>query len=895
MRKIARSAFAILISSAVMMGQDAIPVPAERPMKKESREIYGIPGSHLLQQDWQRIGPILNKAVKESGLTLEQLALRKQVAWNFTVGSARNWWATDLTTYTEYAVPSTCRAVGTNCYIFVEDALWNSRVSQQTVDAIRTAFDSSTPANASKGIYQLDTEYYGNPPDFDSDPKIVLLILDIKDGFSGSGGYTAGYFYSINQYTEALVQSQLGSSRHSNEAEIYYLDANPADLTTTSGFVEGASTTAHEFQHMIHFNYDQDEISFVNEGMSESASALCGYSLRSPALYYANTDINFLSWNATGNVLADYSRTAIFAWYLIEQFGSSLTKQIVSRLSNGVTGYNESFAALGSNLQYSDIIRQFAIATFVNDTAVDSRYGFRYGVSGVPTIHRTHATTVVATTTDTLRPSGTRYIQYTGGDSLRFLITSGASIAVQAILEGPSGTTVETVTPSLPYIPSGFGTTYVKATFAITNLSTSVQAAYTYSSSGSGGVALTTLNYAGSAVYYLPLPSTNQKLAVRFTPSTTGTLRSAAAALNSPNGVLGSGVLRVAVTQNASGSIGGIPGTQIGTAVDVPFAELTSGLFNEIDLSTAGVSVTAGVDFHVTFEVIGTVGDTLQFLLDDGTPTPTTRSSSYRIGVNGLNWYNRADPNYASGRTPDSYNLLVVATVASPIVVAPPQAIYPGDANDDGLVDVRDVLPIGQYFGTIGPVRTGGSLTWQAQDLVDPWAPTAAAFADCDGNGTVAAADVQGILTNWGRTRAGIAPPAIDPKMVCEDLLAAIDASGSSSEATRAIRAEIQQYMQTTLGVSFDYALDQNWPNPFNPSTTIRFSVPENVSNASLTIVNLLGQTVWQKEFSTLQAGRHSVVWNGETVSGGRAASGVYLYKMSAGPYLSVKRMTLLK
>jgi hypothetical protein len=309
--------------------------------------------------------------------------------------------------------------------------------------------------------------------------------------------------------------------------------------------------------------------------------------------------------------------------------------------------------------------------------------------------------------------------------------------------------------------------------------------------------------------------------------------------------------------------------------------------WSTIDLRPQGISTDK--PFVVSFGCVGD-GSTNPRVMVNAVPEGQGSSLTYSTtSSSGANWYV-----YTANTAGDSvWSYLIRAYVrVEPLA---PLSVYPGDANNDGLVDVRDVLPIGQYFGVVGPVRAGGSLTWQAQEIVDPWSPTAAAYADCDGSGTIAAADVQAILTNWGRSRVGMAPPAFDRVQMCEELIAAIDASGSSSEATRAIRAEIQQYMQTTLGVSFDYALDQNWPNPFNPSTTIRFSVPENVARASLTIVNILGQVVWQKELSSLAAGRHSIIWNGETLQGGTAASGVYLYKLNAGRYQSTKRMTLLK
>jgi hypothetical protein len=92
--------------------------------------------------------------------------------------------------------------------------------------------------------------------------------------------------------------------------------------------------------------------------------------------------------------------------------------------------------------------------------------------------------------------------------------------------------------------------------------------------------------------------------------------------------------------------------------------------WNEVNMQGANVPITARTDFHIVVEVVGTVGDTLQFLLDNGSATPTsTRTSSYRTGLNGIRWYNRADPNYGSGKAVSHENLLLTASIAVPTAV----------------------------------------------------------------------------------------------------------------------------------------------------------------------------------------------------------------------------------
>jgi hypothetical protein len=85
------------------------------------------------------------------------------------------------------------------------------------------------------------------------------------------------------------------------------------------------------------------------------------------------------------------------------------------------------------------------------------------------------------------------------------------------------------------------------------------------------------------------------------------------------------------------------------------------------------------------------------------------------------------------------------------------------------------------------------------------------------------------------------------------------------------------------------FTLYQNHPNPFNPSTTIELALPEK-AHVRLEIFNLLGQKIATLIDEDLSAGTHRVEWNGSDY-----ASGVYLYKLTAGDFVDTKKMLLLK
>jgi ligand-binding sensor domain-containing protein len=104
----------------------------------------------------------------------------------------------------------------------------------------------------------------------------------------------------------------------------------------------------------------------------------------------------------------------------------------------------------------------------------------------------------------------------------------------------------------------------------------------------------------------------------------------------------------------------------------------------------------------------------------------------------------------------------------------------------------------------------------------------------------------------------------------------------------------------TATGVSEETALPQtirilgNSPNPFNPSTTISFSLPSS-GVTSLSIYSITGQKVRQLVSGQMGAGSHAVVWDGRDASGKPVSSGVYLSRLGMGKHTAVGRMLLAK
>ena len=371
-------------------------------------------------------------------------------------------------------MPSTCRAVGTRCYVFVEDAIWLDRVNPSVVEAFRTAFDTSTPASSTKGVYQTDIDNFGAPPDVDSDVRIIIMILDIKDQYTtnGSGGFIGGYFTGLNQISTA----------QSNLAEMVYIDANPLPLVNNAAGLEFAlSTLAHEFQHLIHFRYDNDELTFINEGCSLAAEVICGYPIYDQSDYVSNTNVNLLSWQAE---LGDYARAARFMTYVRDQVGAGIFKPLVQNTQDGVFGLDAALQSIGTNLRFAEIFRNFTIANILDDKTVSPAYGYTYpNLSKVE--GRLLANPNVATTNGNVEVLAVEYLSFKFGANLRARFTvTNPLLVIKAVEIGPTSKRVLDVTPGVDFVEPAYGTTYSEVHFVVTNTSQAFSYGYTYQASG---------------------------------------------------------------------------------------------------------------------------------------------------------------------------------------------------------------------------------------------------------------------------------------------------------------------------------------------------------------------------------------------------------------------------
>jgi len=90
------------------------------------------------------------------------------------------------------------------------------------------------------------------------------------------------------------------------------------------------------------------------------------------------------------------------------------------------------------------------------------------------------------------------------------------------------------------------------------------------------------------------------------------------------------------------------------------------------------------------------------------------------------------------------------------------------------------------------------------------------------------------------------------------------------------------------------FALHNSYPNPFNPVTNIRYDIPE-ISDVTIEIYNLAGQKIKTLVSNEHQPGRYKIQWNATNDLGSPVSTGMYIYRIKAKDFISVKRLLLMK
>jgi len=122
----------------------------------------------------------------------------------------------------------------------------------------------------------------------------------------------------------------------------------------------------------------------------------------------------------------------------------------------------------------------------------------------------------------------------------------------------------------------------------------------------------------------------------------------------------------------------------------------------------------------------------------------------------------------------------------------------------------------------------------------------------------------------------------------------ASDYAGNVSSSSNEVMAIVTSVADEENAIPKEYKLYQNFPNPFNPETTIKCQLPD-ANTIKLVILNPLGQKVRTLLSGNITAGYHTVNWDGRDNFGNPVSNGIYLYYFEAGDFLEIRKMVFMK
>ncbi len=293
-----------------------------------------------------------------------------------------SFWAVDFTNNNSYyQVNATKVGEGNNCYIYVENG---QSVSSTAINDIISQFDNT--------IHPDENTAYGSEPNpgIDSDSKIYIFLLNVRDGFTAgtSTSFIAGYFDPISEYS-------VSQNSHSNQKEIIFMNVNTAAKINPDS-IEFFATIAHEFQHMIHWEQkthlqNKTDATWIDEAMAQVARDYCGYGPDYSSVFSYEHD---LSRNVNHSLVnfdesvGNYGMNYMWAQYMKDRFdsaagtvtGHSLFWNMLHNTSTSITEVNDALKAINSSKDFTSAFRDWAVANFFGNGATfgapQSQWGY---------------------------------------------------------------------------------------------------------------------------------------------------------------------------------------------------------------------------------------------------------------------------------------------------------------------------------------------------------------------------------------------------------------------------------------------------------------------------------------------------------------------------------------
>lgn len=324
----------------------------------------------------------------------------------YQIGAPETFWVIDnsQTPPRQFQAKVTLQYITPHSYWWVEDGF---NVSQADLQRSAEQFENQT--------YPTNRAFFGSEwsPGVDSDVRVNI--------FMGNVPGVAGLFSASNSFSHL-------AEPYSNEREMFYINLN----ALPPGNTYFDSVLAHEFQHMIHWNQDRNESTWVNEGMSELAPFINGYGGSSfTGMYGIVPDTQLNSWaDSPDEATANYGGSFLFMAYFLQRFGEEMTQAVVANPNNGIAGFNAVLAQHGRPENFDDIFADFLVANYLDDEAAgDGKWGYQE-LTLDPLSITDHYSVFPAENSAEVHQYGSDYFELTGSGDLTIEFTGATQVKV---------------------------------------------------------------------------------------------------------------------------------------------------------------------------------------------------------------------------------------------------------------------------------------------------------------------------------------------------------------------------------------------------------------------------------------------------------------------------------
>ena len=329
--------------------------PTVAPVPDEAEETL-----RALEEAEIPIADLHELGIRYLGVPEDTARVVRTASPDYEVGTVRTFQVSNLDTDETFEIDARLAYKTEHVYMWMEEGL---RFDQRDVEEAADLFEEHT--------YPTTREFFGSEwtPGVDGDPHLSILHA------RNLGRTVAGYFSSADSFVGAVRAD-------SNEMEMFYIHV---DRWTEIGDPFYNGVLAHEFQHMIHWNNDRNETTWLNEGCSELAMALNDRTYPegpgrydvggSEYAYLDQPDTQLNTWpevSQTGSAAPHYGASYLFMSYFLDRFGEEATKALVAHPENGLRSVDRVLAdELGLDMDPTELFADWVIANLIDDPSVD--------------------------------------------------------------------------------------------------------------------------------------------------------------------------------------------------------------------------------------------------------------------------------------------------------------------------------------------------------------------------------------------------------------------------------------------------------------------------------------------------------------------------------------------